>query len=82
MRCRAACRWPAIAGRRANSQPGRDFRFTLRKLARTSSGHAQSDLIVSNIIGDGVNRTGFVGGLIPREDQAHGPTKQVLPRAA
>jgi four helix bundle protein len=29
-----------------------------------------------------VNRTGFVGGLIPREDQAHGPTKQVLPRAA
>jgi FtsP/CotA-like multicopper oxidase with cupredoxin domain len=29
-----------------------------------------------------VNRTGFVGGLIPREDQVHGPTKQVLPRAA
>jgi hypothetical protein len=27
-----------------------------------------------------LNRTGFVGGLIPREDQAHGPTKQVLPR--
>ena len=27
-----------------------------------------------------MNRTGFVGGLIPREDYAHGPTKQVLPR--
>jgi hypothetical protein len=28
-----------------------------------------------------LNRTGFVGGLIPREDHAHGPTKQVLPGA-
>jgi hypothetical protein len=25
-----------------------------------------------------VNRTGFVGGLIPREDGAHGTTEQVL----
>ncbi len=25
-----------------------------------------------------LNRTGFVGGLIPREDGAHGTTKQVL----
>jgi hypothetical protein len=29
-----------------------------------------------------VNRTGFVGGLIPREDGAHGTTQQVLPRTA
>jgi hypothetical protein len=28
----------------------------------------------------GLNRTGFVGGLIPREDGAHGTTQQVLPR--
>jgi hypothetical protein len=27
-----------------------------------------------------VNRTGFVGGLIPREDGAYGKTQQVLPR--
>ena len=27
-----------------------------------------------------LNRTGFVGGLIPREDEAHGTTQQVLPR--
>ncbi len=27
---------------------------------------------------DSVNGTGFVGGLIPREDGAHGPTQQVL----
>jgi hypothetical protein len=26
-----------------------------------------------------LNRTGFVGGLIPREDGAHGTTEQVLP---
>jgi nucleoside-diphosphate-sugar epimerase len=25
-----------------------------------------------------VNRTGFVGGLIPREDGAHGTTKQIF----
>jgi hypothetical protein len=30
----------------------------------------------------GVNGTGFVGGLIPREDGAHGTTQQVLPRTA
>jgi hypothetical protein len=29
-----------------------------------------------------LNCTGFVGGLIPREDYAHGPTKQVLSRAS
>ncbi len=29
-----------------------------------------------------LNRTGFVGGLIPREDGAHGTTEQVLPGAA
>jgi alpha-tubulin suppressor-like RCC1 family protein len=31
---------------------------------------------------DGMNRTGFVGGLIPREDEAHGTSQQVLPGAA
>jgi site-specific recombinase XerD len=31
---------------------------------------------------DRLNRTGFVGGLIPREDGAHGTTQQVLPRTA
>jgi len=29
-----------------------------------------------------VNRTGLVGGLIQREDGAHGPTEQVSPRVA
>jgi len=29
-----------------------------------------------------LNRTGFIGGLIPREDGAHAPTQQVLPGAA
>jgi hypothetical protein len=29
---------------------------------------------------EGVNRTGIVGGPIPREDVAHGPTIKVLPR--
>ena len=29
-----------------------------------------------------VNRTGFVGGLIPREDGAHGTTQQAFPRTA
>ncbi len=29
-----------------------------------------------------MNGTGFVGGLIPREDGAHGTTQQVLPRTA
>jgi hypothetical protein len=29
-----------------------------------------------------LNRTGFVGGLIPREDGAHATTQQVLPRTA
>jgi hypothetical protein len=29
-----------------------------------------------------VNRTGFIGGPIAREDGAHGTTKQVLARAA
>jgi len=29
-----------------------------------------------------LNGTGFVGGLIPREDGAHGTTQQVLPRTA
>jgi hypothetical protein len=28
-----------------------------------------------------LNRTGIVGGLIPREDVPYGPTKQVFPRA-
>ena len=27
----------------------------------------------------GLNRTGFIGGPIPREDVAHGPTVEVLP---
>jgi hypothetical protein len=27
-----------------------------------------------------MNRTGFIGGLIPREDGAHGTTEQALPR--
>jgi hypothetical protein len=27
-----------------------------------------------------MNRTGIVGGRIPREDVPHGPTEQVLPR--
>lgn len=29
-----------------------------------------------------VNRTGFVGGLIPREDVVHGKTQQAFPRTA
>ena len=33
-----------------------------------------SDIVVE------VNRTGFIGGLIPREDGAHGTTEQALPR--
>ena len=33
-------------------------------------------------LGRCLNRTGFVGGLIPREDGAHGTTQQVLPRTA
>ena len=30
----------------------------------------------------GLNRPGFIGGPIPREDGAHGPTQQVLPGGA
>ena len=29
-----------------------------------------------------VNRTGFIGGLILREDGSDGPTQQVIPRGA
>jgi hypothetical protein len=31
---------------------------------------------------DTMNRTGFIGGLIPREDGAHATTQQVFPRVA
>ena len=31
---------------------------------------------------EAVNRTGFIGGLIPREDVPYGQTQQVFPGAA
>jgi YD repeat-containing protein len=37
---------------------------------------------INGVTATAVNRTGFVGGLIPREDVAHGKTQQVLPRTA
>jgi Carboxypeptidase regulatory-like domain/TonB dependent receptor/TonB-dependent Receptor Plug Domain len=41
--------------------------------------YQQPDLVYLNA---DLNRTGFLGGLIPREDGAHGTTEQVLPGAA
>ena len=42
---------------------------------------ARDDVTRPQDAGD-LNRTGFVGGLIPREDGAHGTTEQVLPRGS
>jgi hypothetical protein len=41
--------------------------------------HAELLMLYQQATQDILNRAGFVGGLIPREDGAHGTTEQVLP---
>jgi hypothetical protein len=58
-----------------------DLHDRLIRIARAQDIAARVRRARARVATTPVNRTGFFGGLIPREDGAHGTTQQVLPRA-
>jgi hypothetical protein len=78
----------AIRGKGCEDSCGRIIQYPpaltpeLSDSLAVAMGHPQPLLSVNQGFPNVMNRTGFLGGLIPREDGAHGTTQQVRPGVA